>query len=377
MRKIRNLAFAGVSLLTLASPAWAEEVATTASGDSDSAEIIVSARRRDEIAQDVPIVINAVTAETIEKLNLRKFEDIQSVVPGLSMRNNANGIGTVSSVRGVNFDVNVSGNSGTIEYYFNDASISSGILFNAMFDIGQIEVLRGPQGTLRGRASPSGSITIATRRPDLDSFGGYIDATANDLDGQNLKAALNVPVWKDKLAVRVSGLIDWNQSNRVRSLNSQLSPLDRTKSGRISLRAEPFDFLSLSGTYQHVDRYTQTFGQVESFANIVPGTPDGVVHINPADRLGTSKSPTTNQQVFDIWNWQAQLRYAGQRLVYVGSYTTQDLLSIGADADGAVIFPAISVTGRTKTGSSARSHEIRLQNDDRIAGLFDYVVGYF
>ena len=374
MRKFRNLAFASVSLLSLASPAWAEEAATD---DSDNGEIIVSARRRDEVLQDVPIVINAVTSETIEKLNLRKFEDIQSVVPGLQMKNNANGIGTVSSVRGVNFDVNVSGNSGTIEYYFNDASISSGALFNAMFDIGQIEVLRGPQGTLRGRASPSGSITIGTRKPNLESFGGFVDATANSIDGENLNAALNIPVWRDKIAVRVSGLLDWNQGNRVRSLNSQIEPSDRTKAGRISLRAEPFDFLSLSGTYQYVERASRTFGQVESFRNIVLTVADGAIHIDPADRLSNSKSPTSNTQKFQIFNWQAQLRYAGQKLVYIGSYATQDLLSIGADADGAVLFPALSITGRTKTDSTARTHEIRLQNDDRVAGMFDYVVGYF
>ena len=375
MRGVRNLAFASVSLWSLAAPALAQE--TAKADDSDSKEIIVSARRRDEVVQDVPIVINAVTAETIEKLNLRKFEDIQSVVPGLQMRNNANGIGTVSSVRGVNFDVNVSGNSGTIEYYFNDASISSGTLFTAMFDIGQIEVLRGPQGTLRGRASPSGSITIATHKPDLNRFGGFVDATVNSNDGQNLNAALNAPIIPGKLAVRVAGLFDWGQGNRVHSLNSLLDPSDRTKAGRISVRAEPFDFLSLNGTYQYVERASQTFGQVESFANIVPGVADGVVHINPADRLSTSKSPTFNTQKFEFWNWQAQLRYGGQRLVYIGSRVSQDLLSIGADSDGANLFPALSITGRTKTGSVARSHEIRLQNEDRVAGMFDYVLGYF
>jgi iron complex outermembrane receptor protein len=378
MKSIRTFAMAGISLLSLATPAFAQDAAAPSADEvSTDGEIVVSARRRDEALQDVPLVVNAVTSDTVAKLNLRKFEDIQQVVPGLQMKNNGNGIGTVSSVRGVNFDVNVSGNNGTIEYYFNDASISSGILFNGMYDIGQIEVLRGPQGTLRGRASPSGSITVTTHRPDLDEAGGYLSGTINDIDGRNLNGAINVPIIAGKLGLRLAGFFENNDGNRVHSLLNRIDPYDETRSGRISVRFEPFDFLSLNGTYQRTDRQTALFGQVESFANLVPGTPDNIRHIDPSDRLAYSKSPTRNHQRFTIWNWQAQLRYAGQRLIYVGSHTSQNLVSIGADADLANVFPTLSVTGSTVALNTAHSHEVRLQNEDRVAGLFDYVVGYF
>jgi iron complex outermembrane receptor protein len=369
----------GVSSLAFAPSAFAQNTSSDDPGQSatDGSEIVVSARRRDEVLQDVPIVVNAVTSEAIANFNLRKFEDIQQVVPGLQMRNNANGIGTVSSVRGVNFDVNVSGNSGTIEYYFNDAPISSGMIFNSMYDIGQIEVLRGPQGTLRGRASPSGSITIVTHQPDLDQAGGYSNVTVNNIHGWNFNGALNVPIIADKLAIRIAGVVEENQGNRVRSLLSSLNPYDRTRSGRVTVRFEPFDFLSLTGSYQATDRRTQQFGQVESFANVVPGSADGTVHIDPGDRLAYAKAPTQNHQQFKIWNWQAQLRYAGQRLIYVGSKTDSSMLSNGADSDAANIFPTQVIRGETLALSTSQSHEIRLQNEDRIAGMFDYVVGYF
>ncbi|MBV1691032.1 TonB-dependent receptor [Novosphingobium sp. G106] len=379
MKTFRMFALVGASSLAFAQSAFGQSAATDdpAQTTADDPAIIVSARRRDEVLQDVPIVVNAVTADSIAKLNLRKFEDIQQVVPGLQMRNNTNGIGTVSSVRGVNFDVNVSGNSGTIEYYFNDAPISSGTIFNSMYDIGQIEVLRGPQGTLRGRASPSGSITITTHRPDLDEAGGYSNATVNDIHGWNYNGALNVPIIADKLAIRLAGVIEENQGNRVRSLLSSLNPYDHTLSGRAAVRFEPFDFLSMSGSYQSTDRRTQQFGQVESFANVVPGSADGAVHIDPSDRLAYAKSPTQNHQQFKIWNWQAQLRYAGQRLIYVGSKTDSSTLSKGADSDAANIFPTQVIRGDTLSLSTSRSHEIRLQNEDRIADMFDYVAGYF
>jgi iron complex outermembrane receptor protein len=377
MKNIRTFALAGISVLTLCNPAFAQDAgADNGEGVSDT-EIVVSARRRDEALQDVPLVVNAVTAETIGKLNLRKFEDITQVVPGLQMKNNGNAIGTVSSIRGVNYDVNVSGNNGTIEYYFNDASISAGILFNGMYDIGQIEVLRGPQGTLRGRASPSGSITVTARRPDLEQAGGYVSGTANDIHGRNLNGAINVPIIADILGIRIAGLLENNQGNRVHSLLSAIDPYDETRSGRVSVRFEPFDFLSLNGTYARIDRQTAQFGQVESFANLVPGTPDTIRHIDPRDRLSYLKSPTRNHQQFEIWNWQAQVRYAGQRLIYVGSKTSQDTLSIGADSDFANVIPTVSITGSTRALSGGRTHEVRLQNEDRVAGMLDYVVGYF
>src|SRR5690242_15274328 len=109
------------SLLMIASAAVAQ---TPSTGTKSAAErpgfeleeIVVTARRKDESLQDVPTTINAVTGEEIQKLNIRKFEDIVSVVPGLKMENNANGLGATASVRGVNYDVNASGNNGTIEF---------------------------------------------------------------------------------------------------------------------------------------------------------------------------------------------------------------------------------------------------------------------
>jgi iron complex outermembrane recepter protein len=110
----------------------------------------------------------------------------------------------VSTVRGVNFDTNSSGSNATVQFYLNDAVISAGFLQQTMFDVGQIEVLRGPQGTLRGIAAPSGSITVTTRRPDLNEFGGYVTGTVNTIGGINANGAVNVPVIKDILAVRVA-----------------------------------------------------------------------------------------------------------------------------------------------------------------------------
>jgi len=112
--------------------------------------------------------VNAVTSEDLTRLKLRQFEDIKNIVPGLSLSYSLDGTGASAAVRGVKMDVAASGYNGTVEFYLNDTPIIAEALFPLMYDLGQIEALRGPQGTLRGRASPSGSITVTTRRPDLN-----------------------------------------------------------------------------------------------------------------------------------------------------------------------------------------------------------------
>ncbi|MFM6830942.1 MAG: TonB-dependent receptor plug domain-containing protein, partial [Novosphingobium sp.] len=151
MRALRSMALAGISLLAVSTPAFGQSADnSTEDGLSTDETIIVQARRRDESVQDVPQVINAVTAEQLNKLNIRDVKEITSVVPGLSLVPNANGIGSSSSMRGVNHDVNVSGNNGTIQYYVNSSPVSSNLALQAIFDVGLISVERGPQGTLRG-----------------------------------------------------------------------------------------------------------------------------------------------------------------------------------------------------------------------------------
>ena len=124
MKNLRMMAYCGASLVALATPVYAQQADETADGASGGTEIIVQARRRDENLQDVPIVVNAVTAEQIDKLNIRDVREITAVVPGLSLVSNSNGIGSSSSMRGVNHDVNVSGNNGTIQYYVNDVPVA-------------------------------------------------------------------------------------------------------------------------------------------------------------------------------------------------------------------------------------------------------------
>jgi iron complex outermembrane receptor protein len=382
MRNIGKLALASVSLWAISTPAFAQDNGPRDNASFSDGEIVVSARRREESAQDVPLVVNAVTSEALDKLNIREFKDVQSLVPGLQLGVSQNGIGAQATLRGVAYDVNASGNNGTIEFYLNEAHLSAGILFQSMYDIGQIEVLRGPQGTLRGRASPSGSITVTTRRPDLREAGGYMNGTANDIHGWNLNGAINVPIIEDKLAVRFAGVIDQNRDNLVRSINNPLRPHQETQGGRVSVRAEPFDFLSLNASYTVSHRDSRSFDRVESLSVRDPSAPVSPVLIRASDALAVMQIPRTYAQDFKVYNWQAQLRLYGQKLDYVGSHNTQHYVA-GAPSDiGSFFGSAFPLTLRsasqsTDSRASEDTHEFRLSNEERIGGVIDYVAGYF
>jgi iron complex outermembrane receptor protein len=360
--------------------ALAQTQAKPAVEDSTSlTEIVVTARRRDESIQDVPAVVNAVTAEALQKTNIRNLTEVQALVPGLTLTTAANGTGGNAQMRGVNFDINASGNNPTVEFYLNDAPITAGVVLQQIYDVGQVEVLRGPQGTLRGRASPSGSITIATKKPDLYKEGGYLSTTFNDIGTVNANGAVNIPVIEGIAAIRIAGLYNDDEGTHVRSIDTtqeKRKAYSRSESGRISALVTPIDWLRLEGSYQSLATNARTHDQVESFSVVNPSAPASPTLIKADDRLGFQATPRTVKQNYDIYNWRSEISVLGQQLIYQGQHYTQDIYS-STSQDSANLFPSAVITQNTESHIKSTSQEIRLQNQARVFDIFDYVVGYF
>lgn len=405
MRILGHLAFAGVSLAALSAPAFAQGAPATEEVSNE--DIIVQARRRDESLQDVPLTVNAVTSETIEKLNLRELKDITAVVPGLVLQSGNRTTGVVASLRGLNVDVNSSGANTSVQFYLNDAVINAGAALQAMYDVGQIEVLRGPQGTLRGLASPSGSITITTRRPDMTEWGGYAMGTATTVGALNVNGAVNAPILPDLLALRVAGLLEENDANDIPSINNPgLRPSAKTKAIRASLRFTPTNNIEIDASYSHLTKNFIIYDQVESAYLADPTRPVTPLPatdrlITARDRLAVSNVPNDGHQAFDIFNWRAQWSFAGQRLNYVGNYYKQDFRStepydkgdyFGATVAGDASLPnnngtynsqpagglnAQNVAQPVHSYSTQETHELRLSSEERLFNTVDYVVGLF
>ena len=272
MNRSTALVLAGSSLFALATAAAAQpstpppatqsaDPATVAQEANEAAEerhdegaIIITARRRAESLIDVPQTVNAVTSKDIQDFQILDFEDISQLVPGLTLNSDNSGFNATAQVRGVNFQVTAQG-SPTVEMYLNEVPVEPNTLFQGTFDIGQIEVLRGPQGTMRGRSAPSGAITYTTRRPDLNEWGGSVSMTGSSMTAiSTLRRALNVPIIEDVLALRVAGLWDENDAGGVKSVNNAATPTNRPRSFRATLRFEPTDTISAVVMYQWLRR---------------------------------------------------------------------------------------------------------------------------
>ena len=382
MRLTRCIAYAGVSITSLmAAPAFGQG----AQGGADSSlgavdgEIVVHARRRDELAQDVPLVVNAVTSESLAKLNIRDFRDVETVVPGLQLTPAPNGTQSNASLRGIFNDITAAGFNPSVQFYLNEGPIALSSLLTSMFDVGQIEVLRGPVGTLRGRAAPSGSITITTRAPDLQEVGGYINMTGQTHGAINLNGAVGLPIIKDVLAVRVAGLVDQSNSTRINSLTDRTSPYSRTHGERVSVRFDPIDTLTINASFTNVERDVRDFPQLESGNIVDPTVPASPLTITSKERLSLAAEAVPLRTNFKFWNWQADWRVGGQRVVYVGTYSKSRYVN-DTLADQANVFAGLPSAARlagqpTDSRTVEQSHELRLQSDERAFGLIDYVIG--
>ncbi len=386
MGSFPKISFLGASLIALATPALAQQAESDSGLTANDGEIIVSARRRDERLQDVPAVINAIPAETIAKLNLQDSKELQSLVPGLQLRSEANGTGASGQLRGIQYDVNSSA-APSVAFYLNDAPIGASVVLGQMFDIGQVEVLRGPQGTLRGSSVPSGSITYTTRKPSLSEVGATASFSFSDAHHSNVNAAFSIPLIEDMLAVRVAGLFDRNRGNTVTSIvpisatatfaNPQIAqPHDETHAGRVTALFEPTDWLKLEGMYQSQDYRSAAYDQYASFSLVDPTAPASPRLIRPDDYLSILESPRVAHSRYKTYNWRAELRFAGQKLIYQGAHNTfvndsktnQDVANFKSNFD---------FYQTNRTASKDNSHEVRVQNEQRIADIFDYIVGYY
>jgi iron complex outermembrane receptor protein len=394
MKVFMTSTLAGVSLIALLSPVTASADAPSpapaqATASQDVPAVIVSARRKDELLQDVPKSISAVTSADINNLNIRRFEDVSSIVPGLSL-DAGNGYAQLTTLRGISFDVN-SGQDAATDFYLNDSSIQQGYLFRSLYDISQIEVEKGPQGTLRGRSTPSGSINFATTAPNLYKVGGYVDGTVEEskIADNNVNGAINVPIIQGMLAVRLAASFQSGDANGVTLAHAPgqdaaltATPYDRTWSQRVSVRFEPTDSLQFNLMYQHMVQRFQSYPQTASDCTLPNATTACTAGyypiITPQQRLSTVNGLTQFDEQFDVIQGSGKWSFHGQSLNYIGSYSVGNLVNAAPD-DGAAVVPGGSAFLYTTTHSRNvyQSHEIRLSSEERIAKIFDYTVGLF
>jgi len=228
-------------------------------------EVIVTAQKKDDTLQTVPMSVNAVTADTISKYNLLDFKDIQSVTPGLTIKAQDSRTSTIA-MRGVNVLTDTGYGPG-VAIYWNEVNYDIDSAFKAMYDIGQVEVLRGPQGTLRGITAPAGAVTIMTKAPSFNQIEGTIEQTFGERDLSNTQFGMSLPIIEDKLALRIAGLYDHNKTDGIKDIVNGKENSSLTKSGRLTLGLRPTDKLEISLTHQYMESTSTGSSPVEGCGN--------------------------------------------------------------------------------------------------------------
>lgn len=250
-------------------------------------EIVVTAQKRAESVQDVPIAVSAFDADALDRKQIDTFSDLQFNVPNVSY-SKGNFSGSNFSIRGLGtIAVGTSADSG-VGVHVNDVYVQSPRLFETeYYDIEQLEVLRGPQGTLFGRNATGGAINMKTKRPDLGEFYADAEIQYGNFDHKRIKGAVNIPMG-ERVAGRIAGI--WlDREGYTDNVFTNNDVDDRSQySFRASLRFEPRD-----GTIIDLIGYTfdEDSSRTRSQKQFCDNDPSGILGCQPTTLEQESTNP--------------------------------------------------------------------------------------
>jgi iron complex outermembrane receptor protein len=249
-------------------------------------EVIVTAQKRSESVQDIPSTVNVIDGDALKDFNIFSFNDLGALTAGLEITS-FNGRSGRMALRGIDFNPN-SAAEATVTTYWNQAIVDSNAVFQQMFDVQRVEVLRGPQGSLAGRTSPAGAINIHTVRPNLEEVEGEVRGTFTDNDGVNTQVAASFPLIPGELAVRFAGVYDESDVDEIENDVTGEVTGDETTAGRFSLSWMPVDSFNVDLAMQYLDRDFDDVVALEGVPSDDPRLdPDGVLRqLDAFDRRG-------------------------------------------------------------------------------------------
>ncbi|BFM15302.1 TonB-dependent receptor [Maricurvus nonylphenolicus] len=166
-------------------------------------EIVVTAQMREQTLQEVPMSVSAFTGEALKDANLNNFKDLFSITPGVSGQTEDSFFDAVS-VRGISNNGFGSGSDPAIGVFLDGVSQSRTGATPTMFDMARVEVVKGPQGTLFGRNTASGAISMVSQKPG-NEFGGEVSVGFGELGRKEASVSVDLPI-TDDLAMRLSGI---------------------------------------------------------------------------------------------------------------------------------------------------------------------------
>jgi iron complex outermembrane receptor protein len=214
---------------------------SAAGGGAEVEALIVTAQKREENIQDVPIAISAFSQEALDEQKIEGGFDLLKGIPNVTFSKN-NYSGYNFSIRGVGTKAVSATSDPGVAVSFNNVSLIRNRLFEQEYlDVERVEVLRGPQGTLYGRNATSGVINVVTAKPDLANFEGRVKVEVGNYDARRASAFVNVPLIEGVAALRLAGAFTQRDGYGYNLATNDSVDGRGLWTGRASLAFEPND----------------------------------------------------------------------------------------------------------------------------------------
>ena len=386
----RHTLLATVAVVFVSSyPAYAQDAGVNSTQANEEkpvgnlVEIVVTAQKRSQNLQDVPVAVTAIDAGAIKAAGLEASSELSKLTPGLTVNRNANFVGLF--LRGVGTIYANPGLESSVAVYQDDTymprTATSTFAFN---DIERIEVLKGPQGTLYGRNAAAGAVRIITHDPDLGEWGGKVSMASGSFNRMSVDGVLNAPLGEDG-GIRLAAMYDSNDGY-VKSTSPYIKDMQGRNqyhfAGKIKFKPTDTLTLKLSGDYGiKEDREGQAFiGLDQTCPTQIAVCLGGNAGPAPSENFYTTTQDYppkgADGDKFRTKNWGLSFRADLDTGIGTASSITgyrYYKFTGGADLDGTDIPFQHALTNGEYTKSF--SQELQLVSDGR--GPLNYTFGFF
>ncbi len=291
MSKLQKSILLATTALSLAAPAAVRAAdSVVAAGQAEIEQIVVTARRREERLQDVPISISVFSQQQLSNHNVVNAQDLAAYTPSLSANTNFGAQNTSFAIRGFTEDI---GTAPTVGVFFADVvaprgptqgtQAGDGAGPGEFFDLQNVQVLKGPQGTLFGLNTTGGDVLLVPQKP-TDAFGGYVEGTFGNFNERGGQGVINIPV-DDQIRLRLG--IDHESRDGYVHNTSGIGPSDFNDTDFTALRASlDVDVTSDLENYT-IATYSQseTNGDLQKMIGCDPNGPFEGLGLHPCGQL--------------------------------------------------------------------------------------------
>ena len=361
------LSSAALAALLVAHPAQAQTApqSTTSAETTDTGEIVVTAAKRSENLQAVPISISAIGGDALAKSRITSVDSLVNKVANLQLTSTVGDNTPIFALRGVSMsDFSLNQSSPVATYYDEVYKGNFAFLGVALYDIERVEVLRGPQGTLYGKNTTGGAVNLISRDAKLGETSGYFNAGYGNYNRVDLNGAVNVPLG-EKAALRVAGTFA-KADGWFKNVNPGFPDLASTDEWALrgTLKLEPTDKLKITLRASHSFQNPQNYG---IYAQPEAVNRPGLDKFQIASNVPTKRRAVTTSVALTV-NYELADTLA---LTSITSYDKGSLF-FKEDTDG-ITAQNLEVPYFDKASQFAQ--DLRLTSDT--GGPFDFILGAY